>query len=212
MNIHTVYDVLFRLFRPRRVRMFFRLFGITENTRILDVGGTHYWWKLAGELGLPVPRVTVVNLTPPPAGLAPCVRWVRADARALPFKAGAFDIAFSNSLIEHLDAPGGRARFAAEIHRIAARWWVQTVDFRFPVEPHYLAPVIHWLPPEVRRRIVRWCTPWGWMERPTQQRCDQVVREIHILHLPELRRLFPGSRILVERFLALPKSIIAICN
>jgi hypothetical protein len=30
------------------------------------------------------------------------------------------------------------------------------------------------------------------------------------MHLQELRRLFPGSRIVVERFLALPKSIIAI--
>ncbi len=210
MNIHTVYEALFRLFRPGRMRTFFSLFGITPYTRILDVGGTPYWWDLARELGLPAPRVTIVNLSPPPHQLPSGVRWVRADARALPFQPGSFDVVFSNSLIEHLHGLDGQARFAAEVRRVAARWWVQTVDFRFPVEPHYLALIIHWLPVAIRRRMVRWCTPWGWMERPSRQRCEEVAREIRILHLAELRRLFPGSEIMVERFLALPKSIIAV--
>jgi len=210
MDIHAVYNWFFHRFRPARLRTFYRLFGITQDTRVLDLGGTLYWWKLAEELGLPIPQVTIVNLSPPPAGLIPRVRWLRADARALPFKAGSFDVAFSNSLIEHLHTLDGQARFAAEVRRVAARWWVQTVDFRFPVEPHYIAPIIHWLPLRVRRRVIRWCTPWGWIEQPTPERCDEVAREIRIMHLPELRRLFPGSRIVVERFLALPKSIIAI--
>jgi hypothetical protein len=201
MDIHSAYNVFFRLFRPRRLRTFYRLFEISEDTRVLDLGGTLYWWKLAEELGLPAPRVTIVNLSPPPTGLPPHVRWLQA---------GSFDVAFSNSLIEHLHALDGRARFAAEVQRVAARWWVQTVDFRCPVEPHYVAPIIHWLPLGVRRRVLRWCTLWGWMERPSPERCSAVAREIRILHLPELRRLFPGSQIVVERFLALPKSIIAI--
>jgi hypothetical protein len=210
MNIHSAYNVFFRLFRPRRLRAFYRLFEISESTRILDLGGTLYWWELAGRLGLPAPRVTIVNLSPPVAGLPPNIRWLQADARALPFNAGSFDVVFSNSLIEHLYAPDGQARFAAEVQRVAARWWVQTVDFRCPVEPHYVAPFIHWLPLGLRRRVLRWCTPWGWIERPTQARCDAVAREIRILHLPEMRRLFPGSEIVIERLLGLPKSIIAI--
>ena len=210
MDIHATYDVLFRLFRPARLRTFYRLFEITENSRILDLGGTLYWWKLAEEMGLPLPQVTIVNLSPPPAGLPPHVRWIRADACALPYRAGSFDVVFSNSLIEHLHDLDGQARFAAEVRRVAARWWVQTVDFRCPVEPHYLAPMIHWLPLDVRGRVLRWCTLWGWMERPTPKCCDEAAREIRILHLQELRQLFPGSRIVFERFLALPKSIIAV--
>ncbi len=210
MEIHSVYDRFFRYFRPRRLRTLYRLFEISANTRVIDLGGTLYWWKLAEELGLPVPQVTIVNLSAPPAGLPPRVRWIRADARALPFRSGSFDVAFSNSLIEHLHALDGQARFAAEVRRVAARWWVQTVDFRCPIEPHYIAPIIHWLPLGARRRVIRWCTPWGWMERPTPKYCDEVAREIRIMHLPELRRLFPDSQIVVERFLALPKSIIAI--
>ncbi len=210
MDMHTVHNVFFRLFRPRRLRTFYRLFEISEGTRVLDLGGTFYWWKLAEQLGLPVPQVTIVNLLPPPARLPPRVQWIRADACALPFKPGSFDVAFSNSLIEHLRALDGQARFAAEVRRVAERWWVQTVDFRCPIEPHFLAPIIHWLPLGVRRRVLRWCTLWGWMERPTADHCYQVADEIRIMRLPELRRLFPGSQIVVERFLSLPKSIIAI--
>ena len=42
--------------------MFYRLFEISEDTRVLDLGGTLYWWKLAEELGLPAPRVTTTRM------------------------------------------------------------------------------------------------------------------------------------------------------
>ena len=209
MDVHALYERIFRLFRPRRLRTFYRLFGIAESTRVLDLGGTPYWWRLAAELGLPAPRVTILNLDPPAGPLPPGVRWVRGDGCALPFENGSFDVALSNSVIEHLHTSGNQARFAAEIQRVAKRWWVQTPDFRFPIEPHYLAPLIHWLPLRVRRHAIRWCTPWGWIERPDAGRCQRVAREIRILRRSELRRLFPGSEILVECLLGLPKSMIA---
>jgi hypothetical protein len=210
MNIHALYDRAFRVFRPRRLRRFYRLFGIREDTHVLDLGGTLYWWSLAAELGLPMPRVTILNLDPPRGKLPPRVRWVRADACAIPFVAGSFDVALSNSVIEHLFTEDNQARFASEIRRVAKRWWVQTPDFRFPIEPHYLAPLVHWLPLRLRRNVIRWCTPWGWMAHPSAGRCDRVAREIRLLRRSELRRLFPESRILVERLLGLPKSLIAV--
>jgi Methyltransferase domain len=209
MDIDALYERIFRLFRPRRLRAFYRLFGIEAGTRILDLGGTPYWWRLAAELGLPAPRVTILNLDPPPGPLPAGVRWVRGDGCALPFAANSFDVALSNSVIEHLYTSGHQEQFAAEIQRVAARWWVQTPDFRFPIEPHYLAPPIHWLPPGLRRRAIRWCTPWGWIERPNARICERLAREIRILHRSEFGRLFPGSEILVERLLGLPKSMIA---
>jgi hypothetical protein len=210
MNIHALYDAIFRLFRPRRLRTFYRVFEIGKETQVLDLGGTLYWWRLAAELGLPIPKVTIVNLSPAPPDLPAWIRWIRADARSLPFRDGSFDVAFSNSLIEHLYSFDGQARFAREVRRVAGRWWVQTLDFRFPVEPHYVAPIIHWLPLGVRRHLTRWCTPWGWIERPTPERCAEFAREIRIMRRSEMRRLFPGSQLLTERLLGLPKSIIAI--
>jgi len=210
MNIHALYDALFRLFRPRRLRTFYRVFEIGEKTQVLDLGGTLYWWRLAAELGLPIPKVTIVNLSSAPPDLPPWIRWIRADARSLPFRDGSFDVAFSNSLIEHLYSFDGQARFALEVRRVAGRWWVQTLDFRFPIEPHYVAPIIHWLPLGVRQHMTRWFTPWGWIERPNPERCAEFARQIRIMRRSEMRRLFPGSQLLTERLLGLPKSIIAI--
>ena len=72
---------------------------------------------------------------------------MQADAtERLPFEDGAFDLAYSNSVIEHL-APARREAFAREIRRVARGWWVQTPAYGFPIEPHSLLPGAHWLPP-----------------------------------------------------------------
>ena len=90
--------------------------------------------------------------------------FVQADAtRRLPFEDGEFDLAYSNSLIEHLP-PAARSAFAAEVKRIARRWWVQTPAFGFPVEPHALLPAAHWLPPKIRRPYWRLGVAGDWEE------------------------------------------------
>jgi hypothetical protein len=47
-----------RRFRARRMREFVRRFGVTQDTRILDVGGTPANWLLADVQ----PRVTLLNM------------------------------------------------------------------------------------------------------------------------------------------------------
>jgi len=70
-------------FRPKRMRAFFDRFGVTEQTRIIDIGGTALNWSL-----LPIkPRVTVVNVLPKPDELPDyIVEWIQGDGRALPFE------------------------------------------------------------------------------------------------------------------------------
>jgi SAM-dependent methyltransferase len=123
-------------------------------------------------------------------------RFVRGNARALPFEPGEFDVAYSNSLVEHLH-PADRPRFAAEIRRVAGRYWVQTPNRYFPIEPHVLLPGYQFLPERAQRRIWRIGMPRG----PYEQ--------IELLNAAELRRLFPDAVILRERFAGLTKSLIA---
>jgi SAM-dependent methyltransferase len=123
-------------------------------------------------------------------------RFVEADARALPFENRAFDIAWSNSVIEHLD-PSDRARFAAEVRRVAGRYFVETPNRWFPVEPHLLLPLFHFLPRAVRRRLWRFGVS------------DDPFSDIRLLGAAELRRLFPDAVIIRERFGPLTKSLIA---
>ncbi len=207
--MHALYDLAFRRFRPARLRLLYRTAGLTAQTRVLDVGGSADLWRRALGEGLPLPRLTVVNLGVTPDPSLPGVRWVCGDACRLPFDDLAFDVAVSNSVIEHVGDWESQARFAAEIRRVARRHFVQTPDPRFPVEPHLLTPFVHWLPRPWQPRLARRCTVWGWVARPGRDECDQFLRRLRLLSPLEMRRLFPDSRLLAEKVFGWPKSIIA---
>jgi len=130
--------------RARRHRRFFALTGVAPGMRVVDVG--------CGALGLralePDLDITGVDLAPRPQYPGP---FVQADAtERLPFDDGAFDLAYSSSVVEHV-APARRVAFAAEIRRVARGWFVQTPAWSFPIEPHALLPIAHWLPAALRR-------------------------------------------------------------
>ena len=69
----------------------------------------------------------------------------------------AFDIAFSNSVIEHVGPPGNQEAFAREAHRVASRYWIQTPSIWFPIEAHNHMPFWWAYPEPVKRYFIdRW--------------------------------------------------------
>jgi hypothetical protein len=197
--------------RDSRVRRFWRECGIGENTSIIDIGGTMYFWNLARSLGLTVPRrIVIVNLKFGDPRVHPTgALLVHGDACDLHnFEPGQFDVAFSNSVIEHLSTWQAQQRMAQELHRVAKIYWIQTPDPRFPIEPHYLAPAIHWLPKRWRRRVAPW-TLWGVLKHPTDAEIAARIAELRLLTRREMQELFPDARLIVERFGGWPKSLIA---
>lgn len=169
------------------------------------MGGYEYYWSFFDR----IPRVTIVNLEPP-QNPSRQIDWVVADARRLPFRDKAFDVAFSNSVIEHISAEDDRQAFAAEIVRVGRRYYVQTPSRWFPVEPHLMTPFIHYLPRGVQRKLLRNFTVWGVLVRPTPEGCDAFLRDIRLMTAGELRRLFPAGEIWRERAFGLVKSLIAV--
>jgi SAM-dependent methyltransferase len=175
--------------RARRHQRFFALTGLRPGMRVVDVG--------CGALGLrglePRLDITGVDLLARPEYPGP---FVQADAaRRLPFDDAAFDLAYSSSVIEHVE-PARRAAFAAEVKRVARGFFVQTPAWSFPIEPHALLPFAHWLAPTLRRPYWRLAAAGSW-------------EDIHLLRRAELAKLF-GEPILAERFGGLVKSWIAL--
>lgn len=211
MNIHDIYRPILRHFRRKRMKHFYEALSITPKTRILDVGGSPFIWQIGGEAGLPqVEHITCLNLYDvDPASLPSNVHWVVGNGCKLPFDDGEFDVVFSNSVIEHLGGLESQVCFAKEISRVGKSFWVQTPNPLFFVEPHYLSPFVHWLPKSIFRRIARSMTAWGLMMRPTQEEVEERIQEIRLIPAREFRNLFPQAEILNERFIGMPKSLVA---
>jgi SAM-dependent methyltransferase len=150
--------------RERKLDLFRALLQPGPDTTVVDVGVTDAPFGGGStdnffEALYPWPaRVTAVGNT----GLErfeaafPLVRAVRADGRELPFADGAFDIAFSNAVIEHV-AGGreGQRSFVHELCRVGRRVFVTTPNRFFPLEVHTLLPFAHWLPDDRRARVLR---------------------------------------------------------
>ncbi len=95
---------------------------------------------------------------------------------------------------------------ARDAARGAGAYWVQTPNFWFPIEPHFLVPAWHWLPEDTRvailqRRGVGWA---GAAPIPTTPAA--IVEEHRLMRRRELARLFPDARIVGERFGGVVKS------
>ncbi|MGA9633817.1 MAG: methyltransferase domain-containing protein, partial [Solirubrobacterales bacterium] len=144
-------------------------------------------------------RVTIVNVLPPPEGLGGTQAYVQGSATSLPFEDRAFDVVFSNSMIEHLGDRTNQQRFAREALRVGRGVWIQTPARWFPIEPHLLTPFVHYLPKNAQRRLLRNLTIWGWITRPDQSEVDNLLEELSLLSARDMRLLFPGCSLLRER-------------
>ncbi|MEM6945960.1 MAG: methyltransferase domain-containing protein, partial [Pseudomonadota bacterium] len=105
--------------RRRRTRRFIETMAPEPDMRIIDLGGQPASWD-----AVPGPlEITIVNLPGvvcDPLDRGPHrITLVEGDACDLSqFKDDSFDLAFSNSVIEHVGDAGRRAAFAREARRV----------------------------------------------------------------------------------------------
>jgi SAM-dependent methyltransferase len=167
---------------------------------ILDVGGTEKVWETVGLAGDPTVRVTLVNVEPV-LTMHSNIQSVLADARDLrQFADSHFDVVYSNSVIEHVGRFNNMKRMADEVRRVGKRYFVQTPNRYFPMEPHFLFPLFQFMPRAVRVSLVRFLH-LSWIDRqPTWNAAWEAVDSINLEHskkplpddpsLPVIDRLF----------------------
>jgi hypothetical protein len=197
--------------RARRFRQFEELVALMPRPlRILDVGGTNDFWEQRGWAGRNDVHICSVNLVPEKPRHEN-IQPLAGDATNLAqFDDRSFDVAFSNSVIEHLFTFENQRRMASEIQRVGKAFWVQTPNFWFPVEPHFQVPGWQWMPLQLRTAVIqRWRCGWrGPCTDATAAR--RLVEEVRLLSKSELRAIFPTASLVPERFCGLVKSWTAI--
>src|SRR6266540_38544 len=113
LAIDRVYGWIFRFWRERRFRLFLTLIQPRATDALVDVGGYPAYWAGRGPV---VGSVDCVNVEAVAwrADAAPGhrIRALVGDGRALPFPERTYDIAYSNSVIEHVGSWEDQRRFA----------------------------------------------------------------------------------------------------
>lgn len=185
---------------------------------LLDAGGRKNYWDLlpVGFLQAHNVHVTILNLPEDLKGYGDddeIFSHVEGNACDLSeYRNNHFDIVHSNSVIEHVGGWHNVKRFAAEMRRVAPALFIQTPNFWFPVEPHFVMPFIHWMPRPLRETIVRnFRTGHFGRRQPDYDAAISYIDEAaRLLDRRAYRILFPDCEILTERFFLFPKSLIAI--
>lgn len=178
---------------------------------VLDIGGTPGYWHMMTS-GTPLSdrlRLTIVNPEPEPSSQAN-VTVLAGDGRSLPqFADKQFDVVFSNSTIEHVGTFEDQRRMAAEMRRLGHRYYLQTPNRYFPIEPHFLFPYFQLLPVSLRIWLVSHFSLGWYPVIRDPERARHEVTVIRLMTKDEVRALFPEATVFEEKFYGLVKSFVA---
>ena len=197
----------------KMIEFAFKQYGFVN---IIDIGGTETYWNIVSEQFLDKCNVsiTIVNLLKSEiVNDHGRFKFIAADACDLSaLEDYSFHIAHSNSVVEHVGDWNRMQSFAKEISRIGRKFFVQTPNYWFPIEPHCMTPFFHWLPKPIRIWLVYHFQLGHWKKAESVDDAIQIVESARLLNRAMFQTLFKDANIVTEWLFFLPKSFIAIRN
>jgi len=197
--------------RARRWEYLRRHIEWDEVKRVLDLGGKPGFWSDPAVLERPL-EITCLNLRGEPSTQRvgqTSIEVVQGDATNPPVDPASFDLVFSNSVVEHVGGSEAIRAFV-DVTQSGPRYFLQTPNRYFPIEPHFVLP-LHFLIPRRLKAVIVMVWDRGPRRRTYQEALDRVD-EIHLLTRRELAVLFPDATIVVDRKWLLPKSFMVFGN
>lgn len=182
---------------------------------IIDIGGTETYWKIVPVQFLDKNNVTITIANLPKNAMMPKdyghYKFLEADGCDLScFDDNTFHIAHSNSVVEHVGGWDRMIQFSKELSRVGQKYFVQTPNFWFPVEPHCMTPFFHWFPRPIRIWLVLHLRLGYWSRANSIDEAVRTVDSARLLNRAMFQWLFKDACVSTEKLLWLPKSFIGV--
>jgi hypothetical protein len=98
---------------------------------------------------------------------------------------------------------------AREVRRVGKRYFVQTPNRYFPLEPHFLFPLFQFLPLKIRTGLLQNFNLGWFAKEPDVQKARKIVESVRLLNKHEFVAMFPDASIYEEKIFGLTKSFVA---
>jgi len=197
--------------RKKRFEFFLKYCSeLHKPLKILDLGGSDYYWQSLNFTDNENYKIEILNIENQNTENFKNISFLKKDVRDLSFiKDKEYDLIYSNSLIEHLNNFDEQKKLAKEIQRTGKKYFIQTPNYYFPVEPHFLFPFFQFLSVDMKTKLISNFN-LGWFEKQIDiVKARELANSIKLLKEKELKEIFPGCKIYKEKYFSLNKSFIA---
>ena len=129
---NNVNSISYKLRNKRKILFLEFISNLKRPVKILDLGGSEYFWRNLNLINLDDIQILLVNTEFQNVENFSNINFINKDVKDLSeYSDKEFDVVHSNSLIEHLNTFDEQKKLAAEIQRIGKHYFLQTLTLEY---------------------------------------------------------------------------------
>lgn len=195
-------------YRRKRFKPLIKYLSGKSNMKILDIGGFNDSLKFLDKQILKNNRLTILNIEKIDVIHENINFILGSGTDESLFAENEFDLVISNSVIEHVSTFVLQSKLVKNIYYWGKKHFVQTPNYYFPIEPHFLFPFFQFLPIKIRAFILTKISLGTFSKEKNYVKAKEIVSSVRLLKKSDLRALFPGAKIVKEKFVFFTKSYV----